>query len=84
MTDSLMHRLVDAGLSLREIETVDAILAGCSNNEAAERLSVVEKTIKFHLSNIYRKLKLKSRTQLIVFCSNLELRKEPEEGPLLA
>jgi DNA-binding NarL/FixJ family response regulator len=41
-----------------------AVGEGISNREAAERLYVSAKTIDYHLQNIYRKLGLRSRTQL--------------------
>lgn len=39
---------------------------GLSNKEVATRLFVTEKTVKFHLTNIYKAMGLKSRAQLIV------------------
>ncbi|WP_201272340.1 LuxR C-terminal-related transcriptional regulator [Verrucosispora sp. SN26_14.1] len=41
-----------------------AVADGLSNQEAARRLSVSAKTIEFHLSNIYRKLGVRNRTEL--------------------
>ena len=35
---------------------------GFSNKEIALRLNCTEQTVKFHLANIYRKLKVKNRT----------------------
>ena len=37
-----------------------------SNHEIAEKLFVTEKTIKYHLTNIYAKLNVRSRAQLMV------------------
>src|ERR1700743_1707843 len=39
-----------------------------SNKEVASQLFVTEKTVKFHLTNIYKKMAVKSRAQLIVWC----------------
>lgn len=39
---------------------------GMRNQAIANELFVTEKTVKFHLTNIYRKLKLKTRYELIV------------------
>jgi predicted ArsR family transcriptional regulator len=39
---------------------------GLSNKEIANKLFVTEKTVKFHLTNIYRKSQVKSRTQFVV------------------
>jgi len=41
---------------------------GLSNKEVANQLFVTEKTVKFHLTNIYKKMNVKSRAQLIVWC----------------
>lgn len=41
-----------------------AIADGASNKAAASALFVSTKTIEFHLSNIYRKLGVRSRSQL--------------------
>jgi len=60
--------LIEKGLSYREAEVAAAIVTGRTNKEVASKLFVTEKTVKFHLTNIYRKLWVKSRAQLIVFC----------------
>lgn len=55
------------GLSKREAEVAELVSKGLSNKEVADKLFVTEKTIKFHLTNIYRKMNITSRTQLIVW-----------------
>jgi LuxR family transcriptional regulator, positive regulator of biofilm formation len=55
------------GLSKREAEVAEHVSRGLSNKEVGDKLFVTEKTIKFHLTNIYRKMNLASRTQLIVW-----------------
>lgn len=55
------------GLSKREAEVAELVSKGLSNKEVADKLFVTEKTIKFHLTNIYRKMSISSRTQLIVW-----------------
>ena len=64
----LRDYLIKQGLSKREVEVAELVSQGLANKKVAEKLFVTEKTIKFHLTNIYRKMKIKSRTQLIVFC----------------
>lgn len=54
-------------LSAREEEVLFALLTGKSNRQIADQLFVVEKTVKFHLTNIYRKLGVKSRLEAMVF-----------------
>ena len=53
----------DLGLTRREGEIVELVQTGMSNAEMASTLFVTEQTIKFHLSNIYRKLGVSNRTQ---------------------
>lgn len=64
----LRNVLVKKGLSSREVEVALLITKGYSNKKISKVLYVTEKTIKFHLTNIYRKLSVKSRSQLIVWC----------------
>lgn len=60
--------LIQNGLSNREAEVAELVTKGLSNKEVANQLFVTEKTVKFHLTNIYKKMNVKSRAQLIVWC----------------
>ncbi len=60
--------LIQKGLSNREAEVAELVSKGLSNKEVANKLFVTEKTVKFHLTNIYKKMSVKSRAQLIVWC----------------
>jgi DNA-binding NarL/FixJ family response regulator len=51
------------GLTRREIEILKLVAEGHSNGELARMLWVTEQTVKFHLSNIYRKLGVSNRTE---------------------
>lgn len=51
------------GLTDREIAILQALARGLSNAEIAKELWVTQQTVKFHLTNIYRKLGAKNRTQ---------------------
>jgi DNA-binding NarL/FixJ family response regulator len=53
----------DAGLTSREQELLLFIAQGHSNKVIARELFVTEQTVKFHLTNIYRKLGLTNRTE---------------------
>ena len=50
-------------LTKREAETLRLAAEGYSNAQLAEMLCVTEQTVKFHLSNIYRKLDVTNRTE---------------------
>jgi DNA-binding NarL/FixJ family response regulator len=60
-----LSALEEAGLSPRELSILEALESGGSNREIAERLFVAEQTVKFHLTNIYRKLGVSSRTEAV-------------------
>jgi DNA-binding NarL/FixJ family response regulator len=53
----------DHGLTRRELEILQIMAEGYSNGELAKMLWVTEQTVKFHLSNIYRKLNVANRTE---------------------
>ena len=53
----------DAGLTRRELEILRLVAEGHSNAQLAKMLWVTEQTVKFHLSNIYRKLDVSNRTE---------------------
>jgi LuxR family maltose regulon positive regulatory protein len=52
-------------LSLRELQVLKLIEAGRSNQEIAAKLVISIPTVKRHISNIYAKLDVESRTQAI-------------------
>jgi DNA-binding NarL/FixJ family response regulator len=52
-----------AGLTRREREILGLVAEGYSNAQLARMLWVTEQTVKFHLSNIYRKLDVSNRTE---------------------
>jgi DNA-binding NarL/FixJ family response regulator len=51
------------GLTRREIEILKLAAEGHSNAQLAQMLWVTEQTVKFHLTNIYRKLNVANRTE---------------------
>ena len=52
-----------SGLTKREVEILRLVAEGHSNSQLAKMLWVTEQTVKFHLSNIYRKLDVANRTE---------------------
>lgn len=64
----LRNVLIQKGLSNREAEVAELVAKGLSNREIGHRLYVTEKTVKFHMVNIKKKMCVKSRAQLIVWC----------------
>jgi DNA-binding NarL/FixJ family response regulator len=53
----------DAGLTDRELGIIRAVARGLSNEAISKELWVAEQTVKFHLTNIYRKLGVTNRTE---------------------
>jgi DNA-binding NarL/FixJ family response regulator len=53
------------GLSERELSILKALAGGLSNKQIAKQLWLAEQTVKFHLTNIYRKLDVSSRTEAV-------------------
>jgi len=53
----------EAGLTRRESEILRLVAEGHSNSQLARMLWVTEQTVKFHLSNVYRKLEVANRTE---------------------
>jgi DNA-binding NarL/FixJ family response regulator len=51
------------GLTRRELEILRLVAEGYSNAQLAKMLWVTEQTVKFHLSNVYRKLDVSNRTE---------------------
>jgi DNA-binding CsgD family transcriptional regulator len=64
-TDALSRvgpRVAPGGLSTREVEVLALVAQGITNREIAHRLFISEKTVASHLSHIFTKLGLSSRT----------------------
>jgi DNA-binding CsgD family transcriptional regulator len=58
-------RLARLGITPRELEILEAMAAGLSNREIAERLFVSENTVKTHAGRLFDKLAAKRRTQAV-------------------
>ena len=54
-------------LTSREIQVLKLITEGLLNKEIAHKLSISEKTVKNHVSNIFKKIKVSDRTQAAVY-----------------
>ncbi|HWI74289.1 MAG TPA: response regulator transcription factor [Baekduia sp.] len=63
---SARTRVIDRPFSMltaREMEILRLVASGASNGQVAATLWVTEQTVKFHLSNVYRKLQVANRTE---------------------
>ena len=61
----LRDHFYSKNLSKCEVEVVILVLQGHTNSKAASELCVAEKTVKFHLTNVYKKLKISRRTEIV-------------------
>jgi DNA-binding NarL/FixJ family response regulator len=55
------------GLTVRELQIVTRVAAGCTNNEIAKEFSVSERTVKHHLTSIFDKVGVSTRLELALF-----------------
>ena len=54
-------------LTKRELDVLRLISEGCSNKKISDELTISERTVKNHISNIFRKIDVEDRTQAAVF-----------------
>jgi LuxR family maltose regulon positive regulatory protein len=69
----LPPKLLTEPLTVREVEVLNLIQAGCSNQDIANQLVISIPTVKRHISNIYNKLGVESRTQAVAIGKELKL-----------
>lgn len=60
------HSLVDYGLTREELDVLTLVAQGLSNPEAASALGASRRSVKAHLSSIYRKLGVRGRVEATV------------------
>ena len=60
-------------LTTREKEILKMVSQGASNNDIAEKLFVREVTVKTHLNSIFKKLKVKNRTQAVLLAMQMRI-----------
>lgn len=58
---------LEESLTKREIEVLKLLAEGLFNKEIAYTLSISEKTVKNHISNIFKKINVSDRTQAAVY-----------------
>ena len=55
------------GLTERELEIVRLVASGYKNKEVGSSLSISERTVKTHLTNIFQKLGVRNRVGLVMY-----------------
>ena len=61
------HAQNNYGLTPREMDVIQSVVAGRMNKEIAKKLSISEQTVKHHITNIFNKLGVYNRLELILF-----------------
>jgi len=69
-----------AVLTRRELEILQLVAEGHSNAQVGRMLWVTEQTVKFHLSNVYRKLDVSNRTEASRWAQVRNLLPAPRES----
>jgi two-component system, NarL family, response regulator LiaR len=66
-------RIIELGISPRELEILKMIAEGLSNQEIAGQLFISLSTVKTHVSNLFSKLNVKRRTQAIETARSMKI-----------
>ena len=71
LNSKMIEKNMDEGkiesLTKRELEVLKLLAVGMYNKEVAEKLNISERTVKNHVSNIFKKIEVTDRTQAAVF-----------------
>jgi DNA-binding NarL/FixJ family response regulator len=65
--DQRQEEINNSSLTRREYEVIKLISKGYNNKEIATELFISEKTVKNHVSNIFKKIKVTDRTQAALY-----------------
>ncbi len=63
---SQLNQNTPSGLSKREMEVLELLAEGISNQEIADKLFISENTVKTHTSRLFEKLGVKNRTAAVL------------------
>lgn len=70
------NKLMGKQLTNREMQVISYIVGGHTNKKISEELGISERTVEFHVSNIIKKLGVKSRVDVAVFATEWGLIEE--------
>lgn len=68
-------------LTPRELEILQLVLAGRTNKAIAAEFFISEKTVEFHLANIYTKIGLRTRILVGLWATQQGIGAKPREFP---
>jgi NarL family two-component system response regulator LiaR len=64
---------VDFHLTDRELEVLVMLAEGLTNQQSAQKLSISQSTLKFHMTNIFQKLGVQTRSEALVLAAKNNL-----------
>ena len=64
---------IDFHLTDRELEVLLLLADGLTNQQSAQKLSISQSTLKFHMTNIYQKLGVQTRSEALVLAAKNNL-----------
>ena len=76
----LAEHIGDEDLTSRELEVLRLVRDGCRNKEIADRLSIAESTVNFHIKNLVAKLSAHDRTHAVTIALRRGLLGADAEG----
>ncbi|AGT30759.1 LuxR family transcriptional regulator [Geobacillus genomosp. 3] len=69
-------QMLSEQLTAREMDVLELLVQGCSNREISERLFISVHTVKNHITNIFQKIGVNDRSQLIALVYQLSHRRQ--------
>lgn len=73
MSKLLLKSYLEAVFTERQQQVLLQLMTGRSNGHIAQHLGIVEKSVKHHLTSIYKIMKVKSRSEAIVKLHNYKI-----------
>jgi DNA-binding NarL/FixJ family response regulator len=73
-----LHLTKKYRITQREIEIIRGILEGKTNKEIGLELDITERTVKSHITNIFNKLVIDNRVQLIILLQEYDILPEQQ------
>ena len=73
--DRYINEKTNTKLTKREYEVLTLIAEGLNNREIANNLYISEKTVKNHVSNIFKKINVNDRTQAAIYAYKHNIKK---------
>ena len=68
-------------LTQRELQILQLVIEGKTNKAIAHEIQISEKTVEFHLDNVYSKLGARSRLMASIWALQHGINAEPREIP---